>query len=382
MVDGVEPASYVQQGASASLVTTTGHYQLGTGQSNNSNLFLKGVIGYVVFFPSAHTVSEIVQETGYIEHQLSLRASYPTYPVLSNATTSQWIGAGDSLTAGYEGSSQWTAGLTFDNSYTVSNYGIGGMYAIDVCNMADQRWAASVVPGRSIVQVWAGTNDLAFGNFSAVQVWASLSTCAAKAKLYGARSIVATMISRSGWDASKNALNALIRTNYQQAGFDYLNDIAAVPGLGADGAYSNTACFNVDGVHLTGPGAGACGSIEGIGLTGYGIVEQLSENAVNTMDGSTAQNPDVSTSNAFISTYKNNYVIQTSTADAAFQLVDCQGQSSSRVVVDGSSAFTITVSASGGWPLIGSPSVLPNSSATFTPSVASSSSGGCQWTRQ
>ena len=76
-VDGVEPASYAQQGSSTSLVTTSGHYQLGTGQSNNDNLFLKGVIGYVVFFPSADTVSEMTQETNYIADQLSQRTNYP-----------------------------------------------------------------------------------------------------------------------------------------------------------------------------------------------------------------------------------------------------------------------------------------------------------------
>jgi hypothetical protein len=381
VVDGVE-TPYVQQGDSGPVVSTTGHYQLGTGQGNDSNLFLRGVISYVVFFPASHTVAEMTQETSYIAHQLSLRANYPTYPVSSTATTSQWIGAGDSLTAGFDGSSQWTSGLTFDNPYTVSNYGIGGIEAIDVCNMADQRWAPSVVPSKTIVQVWAGTNDFARGKFNADQVWASLSACAVKAKQYGARSIVATMISRTGWDASKNALNALIRANYQQAGFDYLNDIAAAPELGADGASSNTACFKVDETHLTGPGPGGCGSVQGVSFTGYGIVEQLSENAVNTMDGSTATNPDRSTSNAFVSAYRNNYVVQTPTADATFQLVDCQGQSSPRVVVNGSSMFTITVSTSGGWVLIGSPSVLPNSSATFMPSVVSSAAGGCQWTRQ
>jgi lysophospholipase L1-like esterase len=378
-VDGVEPPSYAQEGSSASLVSTNGHYQLGTGQSNNDNLYLKGVIGYVVFFPSAHTVSEMTQETNYIADQLSLRTDYPRYPILSNATTSQWIGVGDSLTAGYSGSSQWTAGLTFDNPYTVSNYAIGGMEAIDVCNMADQRWAASVVPGRSIVQVWAGTNDFSYGYYSAAQVWSNLATCAAKAKQYGARSIITTMISRVGFDANKNALNALIRANYKQAGFDYLNDLAAVPGLGADGSYSNTSCFSYDEIHLIGPGPGTCGFIGTNGFTGYGMVEQLSENAVNTMDGSSAANPDVSTSNAFISAYKNNYVIQTPTAPATFQLVDCQGQSSPRVVVNGSSSFTITIGDSGGWPLVGSPSLLPNTSATFMPSVIT---GGCQWTRQ
>jgi hypothetical protein len=283
------------------------------------------------------------------------------------------------LAAGYAGSSQWTAGLTFDNPYTVSNYGIGGMEAIDVCYMADQRWAASVVPGRTIVQVWAGTNDFASGYYNAAQVWANLTTCAAKAKQYGARSIITTMISRAGFDADKDALNALIRANYSQAGFDYLNDIAAVPGLGADGSYSNTACFNYDGIHLVGRGPGSCGFIGTAGFTGYGMVEQLSENAVNTMDGSSAANPDVSTSNAFVSTYKNNYVIQTPTAPATFELVDCQGQSSPRVLVNGSSSFTITISTSGGWPLIGSPSLSPNSFATFVPSVASPTNAGCQW---
>jgi hypothetical protein len=248
--------------------------------------------------------------------------------------------------------------------------------------MADQRWATSVAPGKSIVQVWAGTNDLASGNFNAAQVWASLSTCAAKAKQYGARSIIATMISRAGGDANKDSLNALIRANYKQVGFDYLNDIAEVAGLGADGAYSNPACFYFDELHLTGPGAGTCGTIVTTGLTGYGIVEQLSENAVNTMDGSTAINPDRFTANTVISSYRNNYVIQVPTAAATFQLVDCQGQSSPRVVVNGSSLFTITINTLGGWSLIGSNSLLPNTSATFMPSVTSPVTGGCQWTRQ
>jgi hypothetical protein len=149
--------------------------------------------------------------------------------------------------------------------------------------------------------------------------------------------------------------------------------------LGADGSYSNTSCFSYDEIHLIGPGPGTCGFIGANGFTGYGMVEQLSENAVNTMDGSSSANPDVSTSNAFISAYKNNYFIQTPTAPATFQLVDCQGQSSPRVVVNGSSSFTITIGDSGGWPLVGSPSLLPNTFATFMPSIIP---GGCQWTRQ
>jgi hypothetical protein len=258
--------------------------------------------------------------------------------------------------------------------------GIQSMSAFDVCHLSDQRWAQSTVPGQSTVHFWAGTNDFLYGA-TAPHIWAILSTCASKAHALGARAIVATMISGSGRDTNKNALNALIRAQWKQVGFDYLNDLASAPTLGADGSYSNTACYQTDEVHLTGPGVGTCGTVGSTALSGYGIIAALATGSINTLDGSSATYPDTTTSNAFVSAYSNNFVIQTPTAAATYSLVDCQGQSSPRTLVNGSASFAITVSAINSQTITGSTTVAANATAIFSPVLTGPTTGGCSWLR-
>ena len=394
MVDGQEP-NYSTQVASAAAIPIGGGgvYELGTAQ-NNSGYFWRGVMTYMIVYPGQHTASQQLAVTRYIQARLAARASMPVTPVRSRLRTPQLIAAGDSLTATQSGTAQWTTALSTSNAYTVTNNGIAGITAFDVCKLADQQWAKFIVPGRTVVHFWLGTNDFAVANRSAADIWTSLTSCGLKAKQYGARTIAATMIDRGGSSntmiANKNALNSIIRSNWKTSGaFDALNDFAEVAALGADSASANATgsggCFAADLVHLAGPGAGTCTTLYVNGsasaLSGYGAVAQLVSNAVNTLDGSTLTNPDVSASNAFVASFGNNFVLQTPTAAATHKLVDCQGQASARTVVNGSPSFAIAVSGVNSLAINGNATIAPQSAATFVPVLLSASAAGCSWLR-
>lgn len=386
-VDGIEGA-YSNQGSSSSFVPVTGGgtYIFGAGNASPTAFGLRGVISYIIVYPTQHTIAQQYQVSRYIQNKLAQRSTMPVYPQLIQARGAQLNAVGDSLTACYLGSSCWTAALTLNNTYTVNNLGIGGMQAVDVCAMSDQRWGRYTVPGQTTDHFWAGTNDFALGGFSAAQIWTSLSQCAFKAKLMGHRAIVATMISRTGNDTNKNSLNALIRANYKSVGFDYLNDIAMAPGLGADGAYASTLCYQADGTHLNGPGTGsggtACQVIGSTTWTGYGTVGALVSASVNTMDGSTQAAPTITASNAFVEGYGNVYTIQTPTAAGTHTLVDCIGQTVPRTIVNGSATFAIVVSAVNSESIVGSTTIsAAGPGAVFMPVLTSASTGGCFWQR-
>ena len=385
-VDGTE-VSYSAQGASGgSTAISGGTYEIGGNGTDLTNA-LRGTLQYVVVFPTAHTAAQMAQETLYIKQRLATRASMPHYPVLSNSRTGQFIAVGDSLTAGYAGSAQWTGALTLNNSYTVTNWGIGGMTARDICKMSDQRWISSIVPGQSIIHLWAGTNE----NQDLIpytDAWASLVSCVAKAHAYGARIVVATMISRVNEgsevqpeDTYKDNLNGLIRANWRQAGFDGLDDLAEVAAIGADSANTNTACFNADKTHLTGPGTGTCATVGSTALSGYGIVAALASNEVNSLDGSSAANPTVTASTSFAAAAANNFVVDTPTAAATFSLQDCQGRSTPTTVVNGSGTYSITVGTLNSQTITGSATVAPSAIATFTSLLTGPTTGGCSWVR-
>jgi hypothetical protein len=376
-LDGTEIPSYTAQGTSAANVSlSSGTYAIGQGSAGAG---IRGVVPYAIFYPTPRTAAEVQSISAYVQAQLNRRASFPHYPYFTNSRTAQAPHIGDSLTASYLGSSVWTSAVSYNKTYAVTNYGIGGMTAYDVCKMDAQRWAQSIVPGQTTIHLWAGTNDISQFGRSAQDVWTSITSCVAKVHAYGARIIVATMIDRTGNDANKNAVNALIRSGCPQIGCDYVDDFAEVAAIGADGASATTACFQ-DGVHLTGPGTGTCATISGTALSGYGIIAALDSNAYNTLDGSSQAAPDISSSNAFVETYANNYVIQTPTAVATHKLVDLAGQTSPRVVVNGSSSFSITVNTTGSQTIAGGAVIPPGTTGIFTPTLSGATTGGGYWT--
>lgn len=379
-VDGKELPVYGLQGSSASLVPVTGGtYLIGSGSFGDINA-LRGVVSYAIYYPTAHTVAQMTQVTSYIEAQLALRPTFPHYPNLTNSTAAQATFIGDSLTATYQGTSPWTGTLSLNNTYQVTNYGISGMFALDMYATATQRWESSIVPGITVAHVWGGTNDLVLGNQTAANAWASLAQIAVQAKRLGARTIVATMIDRGGESADKNALNVLIRGNWKQAGFDYLNDLAEVPGLGADGAAANTACFNGDQTHLTGPGTGTCATVGATDLSGYGVVAALASNAINSMDGSTSSNPSTFTATTVALAPANNYNVLEPTVAQAVSLMDCQGRTNTVTLVN-TSTFAVTVSGINSQSITGSAIVAADTTGVFNPVLISPTTGGCFWIR-
>lgn len=387
-VDGVVQ-TVQSMGNTGSLTSTTGHYQIGNGQDGATSA-LRGVVAHVIVYPHSTvlTAAQQAKVFSYMKFIQSTRPGFPVYPRLTNAAGPQMLVAGSSLDAGYLGTYPWTNDLTLNRPYTflTNNYGIGGSTAIDLCTTAEQRWMQGVANGNTSLFVDAPTNDMAAsGSTGGQAALNSLAGCVSKAHALGARIFTATLISRanpSSGDASKNAYNPLIRANWKQLGFDGLVDFAETS-LGADAAFSNTACFNADGVHLVGPGVGTCDTIGTSALSGYGIFAYLVSGIVNEADGAVygVTPPNVTTSNAYVETYADGYLKQTPSGAATNTLVDCQGVTRNRVIINGSGSFAITVSDPTSHTINGSAVVAANTTGFFQPIPGSLSAAGCSWLR-
>ncbi|MEG9430766.1 GDSL-type esterase/lipase family protein [Terriglobus sp. ADX1] len=391
-MDTVEQA-YGAQGSSSTVASTpltTGTYQIGAGLSGLA-AYWRGVITWVTVYPAGanHTAAQAAGIIGYIQANLALRPQYPHYPIPSGLRTPQLNALGDSLTASFLGTAQWTTALALNNSYTVNNLGIGGISAVDTCNLLDQRISAYTAPGNTTTYVWLGTNDVSTGTPPAV-TWQALKQCGQSLQARGHRAVIMTMISRTGQDANKNALNALERSDWRSA-YNGIVDLAEIPKLGQDGAYADTTnCYQPDSIHLRGPGTGGTGGscatlyLNGTGTvySGYGLVAQAVSNDANTHDGSTQSNPNTTTSNAYNMAYVDNYLIDTPSAAATLNLVDCLGQVTPRTIFNGSATNSITVSGVNSETIAGSAVISPNQTAEFTPLLVSPSAGGCSWLRK
>lgn len=391
-MDTVEQA-YGAQGSSSTVASTpltTGTYQIGAGLSGLA-AYWRGVITWTTVYPAGanHTAAQAAGIIGYIQANLALRPQYPHYPIPSGLRTPQLNVLGDSLTASFQGTAQWTTTLALNNSYTVNNLGIGGISAVDTCNLLDQRISAYTAPGNTTTYVWLGTNDVSTGTPPAV-TWQALKQCGQSLQARGHRAVIMTMISRTGQDANKNALNALERSDWRIA-YNGIVDLAEIPKLGQDGAYADTTnCYQPDSIHLRGPGSGGTGGscqtlyLNGTGTvySGYGLVAQAVSNENNTLDGSTQSNPNTTTSNAYNMAYADNYLIDTPSAAATLNLVDCLGQVTQRTIFNGSATNSITVSGVNSETIAGSAVISPNQTAEFIPLLVSPSTGGCSWLRK
>ena len=103
---------------------------------------------------------------------------------------------------------------------------------------------------------------------------------------------------------------------------------------------------------------------------------------IDIIDGSTADNPTVTTSNAYSQAIGDNYVLQTPSAAATATLPDCTGLTSiQRTIINGSATYAITTQTSASQTVTGSPNIPANSTATFTCELVSAAAGGNYWLR-
>lgn len=283
---GVEQAN--SQGQNADLATTSGHYQLGcVARCNAGNLmaWFEGQIDYAVVGSQYYPAEDVAAETNYMQRLVTMRG-IPSYPYGANSGNSI-VTIGDSLTAGYRGTVPgWYGLLQTNQSYNVTSLGLASMWAQDMVAMWPQRENSYFSPlaTKQYCHIWAGTNDIYVGGNTPAQVWTALQALAQECIAAHGIPILATMISLNGFDKQRDQLNQLIYAGWQNAGFAALDDLAAIPQIGADGAYANPTYFTDDGVHLTGPN-GACDM-----TTGYGIVCNSLSKVINQLDAEAPQN--------------------------------------------------------------------------------------------
>lgn len=164
---------------------------------------------------------------------------------LINNPQSVFVADGDSLTQ---------AGLNLPWTQFISLPGIAiNNRALDGSTIVNRLalYPANIAPfyrgnPHDTVSIWCGTNDLAGTGATPAQVYANLTAYVQAAHATGFKVIIATMISRAGFDALKNQLNALILAN--TAGADYVVDFTQTP-LGIDGGYANPLYFTGDEIH-------------------------------------------------------------------------------------------------------------------------------------
>lgn len=359
--------------SSAALVASTGGYEFGGGGFGNVNAY-RGTISYALLsINNVWTAPQVQSLNAYIQSKLALR-NMPVYPTFNQVTANQLIFAGDSIWAGLGGSAVWTTLLTLNNTYTVSNWSIAGLNAYDIGRLAESRWYSQISPvaARNVVVFDGGSNDTCTGTYSAADTWSSIALEAKKALAVGAIPVASTIISRTGCDAGIAPVNVLIRANWKTAGFAALMDSAEIPAFAA-GGYTNPTYYQGDGTHPK--GGAVCTTADG-----YGLLCLNASRIVNALDGSSASNPDTTASNAFVATDANNYVIQTPTASATYQLVSCMAMTGqTKTIVNGSTGFAITVSPTSPDTIVGSVSIPAGASLTYTATVTSPTAGGCYW---
>jgi GDSL-like Lipase/Acylhydrolase family len=183
---------------------------------------------------------------------------------------------GDSITAGFGESTPYTTQLTLPNNsgWFYNNRGIPGQTLSTILSNTTSYYP--VGQNYSVAVLWAGTNDIS-GGATAATVFANMQTMYSNLKSQGYTYVVTcTMLSRSGQDTGKNALNALILASPSTVG-DAIASFVGTP-LGVDGGSSNLTWFQADGIHPT-----------QAGINTYEV--PVIQAALNTLTYTTGSNP-------------------------------------------------------------------------------------------
>lgn len=371
LYDGAEVGSYVVQGdANTCPNPATGQYQIG-GSSMYDGTWFKGKVAAAWAWSTPLSLSEAAAAAksamDYIRAKgvvTTFRNPVHTAPLILAGVDSRTFGAG--LTP----STVWPAALSLtDSSYEKVNLAVSGETAYDACVMFDAVYGPQIAGagGPSIVAVWGGVNDFS-SNESTRVIANSLKCITQKARALGAKVVLATEISSSSGpngDNSKNALDAILRTEAFSWGVDNVADLATDPHLGADGASSNTSCFP-DNLH---PGPNCEPYVTGI-----------MSDAINELIGSTATNRHSTAAATYQETAGDRYLDLTGTSAQTVSLPSCIGYSLPREIVNLGAAAG-TVAAVNGETLTGGTTLAVNSRAVFVPIPGALAAGGCRWER-
>lgn len=366
--DGVEN-TYSSTGASAGS-QTSGHLVFGRNNFSQPGYF-DGQLYYFVGWSGQLTTAQLIAASKEVTHTVGSRGVVTTPQTRLGAYTAL-VAAGDSITDGFGASTPWPSLLTVSSSYnSIVNYGYYGIAVESINGQARWRDApfCSTGANKSLAILFAGTNDVSTGT-SPAQTFSYIQSYASLLQQAGCQVGVVTMLSRTGEDTNKNALNALIRAGAATGGY-FVADAASLTQLGADGAYSNLTYFNSDGVHPTQSGQALLGSTISNAVNAYGI------------GTAGPSNPTVYSASTVSMLSADRNTTYTGATASAWTLPDCLGVTGTEYSVfnNSSGANLITFSGAGGEAITGGATVTQYSTAKFRSTLTSPSAAGCGWVR-
>ncbi len=297
-LNGVE-VSYSTQAANCGVQTTGNLYLGSSGVAPWSGNYFPGTFYGFGASSTQHTAAQVQQNVSAF-FALAAAKGVPTSPLPVSLALPQLLALGDSITAGTNGQTPYTAQLTLTNqpSYTISNYGIIGIRLGAILSHEANRAAplCNTQSGPAVAILEGGTNDLAAGNpISPQAVWSEAAAWAALMRKAGCTPFINTMISRTAngynnltMDALKDTYDALILQQAKSVGFAGVLDVAANPLLGADGASANSTYFqSVDHIHPTTLGNQLMGTAVSNGLNWYFGYNESNPHVLTTLSGFT-----------------------------------------------------------------------------------------------
>jgi len=223
------------------------------GSGLGTQTYLQGQIYYVALYNRVLNPAERASVSNYIISAMAAR-NVPVNPTITSISGNTVLFQGDSQTAGLGVNTSYPAVVALNNIATtnVPNAALSQSGTVqEFATAGPSLTQAYFQPNAqlNLVHYWIGTNDMC-GGATAAATMGFLQKAVHDIRSYGGNVIVSTMISRGGGcDTGKNTFNALLRANWRQIGAAALNDIAADPNLGADGASAVTTFFQGDGIH-------------------------------------------------------------------------------------------------------------------------------------
>ena len=382
-VDGQE-VTYSTLGSSYGL-QTSGNYFLGS--SNTSFWTASGLNGTYYRFaawPVQLTAAQIQAVSLSMQAEIAARG-VPVIPATIPLAGPQLLASGTSITFGAGLSSPstqaWPFNLSLTNqpSYTIQDYGISGIMLESINGSEANRLAplCTTMNGPSVYILEGGENDFTFlGGSTAQSVFQNAAGIARTVKAAGCRAYIMTKFSRAGIDvngntfeADKSALDAVILESYKAAGFDGVIDAGAILAMGCDGCNTNSTYFQSDNVHPT-----AAGQL---------LIAVAVNNRLNYDNGYKVENPHYVATATYTMTAADGAVVNTTTANAAWTMPDCTGQSGAVYTISNpQSAHTLTIVGGTNQPINGLTSAITipsNSTVKLTDVPNAKTVSGCQW---
>jgi hypothetical protein len=232
---------------------TAGFFQLCGNAANDGPPVatrMTGTIWNAYFYDHVLNAAERSQLVSWFDISNAARGQVPS--LLTTATGNQLSIVGDSLSMGFSITTGWPNLMTLNTAYTIDNSAQNSnqmQFNIPApAYVSDFFFVPSAT--NNLEMVWEGTNDIAVSSRTPAQVISDTTNFVRSRQALGYKTIVSSMIDRTGQSANKDTLDGLWLNNWQTMGNVRFVDLASDANLGADGANAN-AVFFLSGIHVT-----------------------------------------------------------------------------------------------------------------------------------